>query len=280
MDITTSEPMSIAPLTDQHMAQAVALSASVSWPHQAQDWALLIRLSRGLGAFRGAELVGAALITPFAPEVSTLGMVAVRPDHQGQGIAKRLVGPLLPDAGTCRLVATDEGRGLYQSFGFRETGQVLQYRAFISQTLPVDGDVSQADRDDRAELARITALENAAFGGNRGQLMDWLCQHGTLLVARDAKGDVIGYVAIRPMADMHVIGPVAAPDPGTAECLVAAACNRLQGQTARLDTVAGSGLSPWLEATGFQKKGHGTIMMRGDGPAPPARFAVFSQAVF
>lgn len=236
---------------------------------------MLLELGRGVVAVEDEVVIGTALGAEFGPSLAVANMIIVDAAHQGKGLGRKLMEAVLPRAGACRLVATAEGLPLYKKLGFAPTGQILQFQG--SLRAPAPGDATRSATP--GELDQIAALEGAAYGGDRRALVALIQSQSPLFVSEDAKGQITGYAAQRRFGRGHVIGPVAAPDLATAQALIAAAMQGLDGAFVRVDTDAQAGLGAWLTAAGLEHVGGGVAMQRGTAALPSPRYALFSQAL-
>lgn len=267
---------SIQAFQPEHLDTALRLSQGVSWPHRREDWEMLLSLSEGVVALQNGEVIGTALRTDFAGAISTLNMIIVDESCRGQGLGRRLMEALMPDARSYRLVATAEGLPLYEKLGFVETGRILQHQGqVVVQTSAQDG-IRQAVPED---FGAIRALEDAAFGGGRAALMDWLFDNADAYVACDAAGAVTGFAILRVFGRGVVLGPVCAPDAQAAKALIEHVAAKRSGQFLRIDVDAAHGLGPWLETLGLVHAGGGVSMQNGPAEPVPPRFALCSQAL-
>ena len=81
----------------EHLETACALSRQCGWPHRAEDWALALRLSRGVVAIEDDRVVGTALATPFGP-VATANMIIVDGAMRGRGLGRTLMDEMMARA--------------------------------------------------------------------------------------------------------------------------------------------------------------------------------------
>jgi GNAT superfamily N-acetyltransferase len=262
----------------EHIDGAVALSRQVQWPHRPEDWRMALSLSAGTVAVDAAgHVVGTIIMTPYQQDCAAISMVdeALR----GHGLGRRLMLEAIAQAGTrpLRLTATTDGLSLYRKLGFVEYGEIRQHQGAV-QTVGSPGNVQDAAGDD---IAAIKTLDRAAFGADRGALIDLLAASERLAVIR-RNGQVEGFAAIRAFGHGEVIGPVVAADPTDAKALVAFFAAPRTGAFLRIDTPCESGLSGWLGDIGLAPVGGGIVMHvpSGIGPtnAGAAIFALASQA--
>ena len=79
------------------------LVAAVSWPHRREDVAHAMALGHAwIAIAEDAQIVGVAMWWEYARAAARIGLVIVSPDHQGQGIGRRLMDQVLVDVGSRR----------------------------------------------------------------------------------------------------------------------------------------------------------------------------------
>jgi GNAT superfamily N-acetyltransferase len=255
-----------------------ALSQSVGWPHQAEDWAQFLSLGEGLAACApDGSILGTAMLWRWSPRCATIGMVLVAPRQQGQGIGRRLMQALLDMVphSAVRLHATPAGLGLYESLGFRSIGHVCQHQGVIDR-LAVTADLRRARSGDLGELL---ALDRAGFGTLRGDLIERVLTEGEIRVL-ERDGMLCGFAARREFGRGETIGPVVAENEKEAIALIAA-CLRPGFQ--RIDIPAhATKLAAWLTRAGLAEVDTVTVMTRGVWPpglGGVQRFALAGQAL-
>jgi GNAT superfamily N-acetyltransferase len=271
----------LRPLTLVDLPRAQALSAAVRWPHRLEDWQFVAALGEGLAAEADRRVVGTGLKWSFGGGWSSLGMVIVAPDMQGQGIGRRLMEALMPRAGSVLLHATRAGEPLYRSFGFSPCGFIRQHRGApfaVGFHAPRAGE--RIRPAGRADLPVLTALDTAATGMGRGAVIAALLEVADCIVL-DREGIASGFAMLRRFGRGQLIGPVVAPDAEAARLLIAHWLGQRQGEFIRVDVTAESGLSAWLAELGLAQAEEALRMMRGPPPVPAAvrSFALVNQAM-
>jgi ribosomal protein S18 acetylase RimI-like enzyme len=265
-----SPDICLRPVTVEDLAGCHALSTAVGWAHRREDWRWVMDLGRGVVAETRGVIVGSALWWLYGEAASSLGMVIVAPDRQGLGIGRRLVAMALADIGARSMVlaATDAGRPLYESLGFRVTGTV---RPYTGTARPAAGR-PELGLGLRAlapgDLPALKALDAAAKGMPRDAVIEALVPVGEAVVLADANGTPRGFSFCRTAGAGRVIGPVVAPDEESAKLLIGHWLTRHAGEALRLDNPAGAGLGDWLAAHGLASAGSRAAMTRGAPPAP------------
>ncbi|MCG5479803.1 GNAT family N-acetyltransferase [Sinorhizobium alkalisoli] len=241
----------------EHLDAAVGLSRQAGWPHRPEDWQMVLALSEGIVALEDDRIVGTVLVTSYKEDCATINMVIVDEAMRGRGLGRRLMDAALRIAGNrpLRLVATAEGLPLYEKVGFRETGRVLQQQGVVGEmTAPAGVEPANA-----SDVAAIADLDRGAFGADRGDLIASIEAVGEFAVMR-RDGRVCGFAALRPFGRGEVIGPVVAADLNDAKALIAHFIARRPGRFLRIDTIADTGLGPWLAEQGLAHVGDAIAM--------------------
>jgi ribosomal protein S18 acetylase RimI-like enzyme len=232
-------------------------------------------------AEEAGEIVGTIGAVDYGG-VAYIGLMAVDPARQRQGIARLLVERLLQslDARGCPIAlldATDKGAPLYAQFGFVDDSQA---RVFELDTLVAAGESPTGlEVTTLADLGEIVAFDTAAFGATRQSLLGtlWSEYRERLLVARDAGGQLAGYLFARD----PTLGPWAAASVAGAEALLSEALRLPFSQTPHVlvprsnDAVAGL-----LERYGFVQRRTLRHMRRGGTGSPGMPERLFGQSSF
>lgn len=245
-----------------------ALSADVGWTGDDIRWSLLV----GVGEVFGLDdpdggLAGAVVLMRYTDTYAAIGMMLVARRWQRQGLGRRLMRHGVARAGgVVSLLATDNGRPLYESLGFAALGRSTTYLGRLPTTEPASRPVRPGD------LPAIAERDTATFGVDRGRLLGRLPSFARLRIAAG------GYGAAWVNGDTTLVGPVVADDVATARALVvdlAAGANRV-----RLDVPdTQPDLAAWA-ATHLTAGDTVTVMSyRGTPPGDPSRlFLPFSVA--
>lgn len=267
---------------DEHLDAAVALSRAEGWPHRREDWALVLSLSRGTVARIGERIVGTALATPFGEAGATVNMVIVDASMRGRGLGRRLMDGAIAAAGhrPCRLVATQDGRPLYEKLGFVAGDEIVQHQGIVAPVASgrATGSVSFAGPEVEPALA---ALDARATGLDRRALFSHLAREGRLAVL-ERGGAIEGFALLRAFGRGEVAGPVVAASTQDAEALLTFLFAARTGAFLRVDVPRGRGLGPFLVENGLSPVGGGIVMQRGGASSASAdvkTFALASQAL-
>lgn len=268
------------------VAPAHVLSQKIQWPHRLEDWQQAWSLGGGVIAEVEGDVVGCALRWLWGDQRATLGLVIVAEQCRGQGIARAMLQQMiapLPDY-QLHLVATDQGKPLYQKLGFIDQGLLAQHQcrempAGHTAPLPKGASLRPAFPQD---LATLVELDLAASGLSRQPLLAAMLASAEQALVLEHQGIAVGFAFRRRFGHGNMIGPVVAPELTGAIAMVDALCLPCQGEFVRVDTPLASGLSPWLAERGLPCVDTPTIMVRGAPHRPDCdvalTFSLVSQA--
>lgn len=274
-----TETLIFAELEKSHLTGGLRMSQDVSWPHRLEDWAFVAGISKGAVALDGTRVVATALATPFG-DVGMVNLIIVDTELRGQGLGRKIMQHAMDTISpkVWRLVATREGLPMYEKFGFRESGEILQHQGIVTGSGPM-GDAVWATPGD---LIAIRAMDHAASGMDRSTLYDALEIQARFVVMRDG-ASINGFAALRDFGRGKVVGPVVAENLKDAQHLLSLIMADCEGQFLRIDTGLQSGLADWVSQYGLIHAGGGIAMQRGSGAGIPTGphqiFALASQAL-
>jgi GNAT superfamily N-acetyltransferase len=208
------------------------------------------------------RIVGTGVATANGP-VGWVGTIFVSPEQRGRGIGAALTRAVVEDLERrgCRtlvLIATEEGRPVYERQGFAVQTRYVRYAAPSGPPAGVDQHVRPFDP---ADLAAVVELDRAATGEDRSAILRSFAEPETARIAARPDGSVGGFLVRSPWGGKALI----ATDPDDALRLLdwrrqRAAPDRriemavLEDNRAGRDRLAEAG---WVERPG------GTRMIRG-----------------
>ncbi len=227
----------IRTMTYADVPNVVALATRVGWTHQARDVERLIHWSPD-GCFVMVEpegkLVGTVTTTSYHTELAWIGMLIVDPDRQRRGLGGQLMRAALDHLiarGTQRIMldASDAGRPLYQTLGFRELYKVELWEGRASTYLG-----PRARRLRRDDFPAVLDLDRALFGLDRAHILTRLLEEYPNLAWVDyQQGKVAGYLLGRPAKIGYALGPWMSQSTASSERLLLSALEQLQGHEIR-----------------------------------------------
>jgi len=217
MSTTTIRTMTPA---DAEPAAAVVLAGG--WG----DRTLFFRFVTAAGACRplvaeiDGEIVGTGVGTVNGP-VGWIGTIFVAPDRRGHGLGLALTRTVVDvlEAAGCRtlvLVATEQGRPMYERLGFevQTTYRTLEAPG-LPDAAPPDGRIRPYRPDD---LAAMADLDRAATGEDRRHLLEAFATAESARSVVRSDGALGGFVVRAPWGG----GATVAPDPDDAIAILEA----------------------------------------------------------
>jgi GNAT superfamily N-acetyltransferase len=117
--------VAIRPLTAEDVDDAFELSSLAGWNQTRDDWRLLLETGEACLAIEAERrLASTATLMCYGTKLAWVGMVLTHPNFRRRGFARLLMSGIMERAcelgmATVKLDATDFGRSLYESFGFR-----------------------------------------------------------------------------------------------------------------------------------------------------------------
>jgi GNAT superfamily N-acetyltransferase len=162
-------------LRSEDIAAALELSTHAGWNQTEDDWQTLLDLApkRCWAIEMDGKLVATTTLLGYGRRLGWIGMVLTNKEYQRRGLARRLLTTVLAQADdlgieTVKLDATEQGRPLYEKFGFRCEQEIERWsrtRAGAPR-LPFRPDSEELWRDSDAIL----------FGADRSPLLAKLAQ--------------------------------------------------------------------------------------------------------
>jgi GNAT superfamily N-acetyltransferase len=268
------------------LRRCVALSVDRGWSPERAKWSLLLGCAEAFGVDApdgpvpsGGRLAGAVVLTRWGPDLASVGMMLVSARYARRGLGRALMEHVIGAAGdaTVTLFATDMGRPLYEKLGFRPARQCVSFvgtfrpgRAAPGSppAQPGPGAPAEVIRPaTAADLPSILAVDQAAFGADRGRVLTRLPGFAERLVVLENGRGVSGYAAAwRNLPSSAIIGPVVAPDTEAAKRLIADLAATVSGNV-RLDLDPDRRELPaWAHARGLEPAGRTTVMALGELP--------------
>lgn len=222
-------------------AHGHALSLAVGWSLTLASWErMIIWGGRGaFGLFIGKTLAATTIATRYGQDRAWIGAVITHPDYQRHGYARQVMAAAMTyleeqQVQHVLLDATDQGRPLYDSFGFQPVYNVEIWRGRASSYLG-----SRARPLRGADLDAVVALDADIFGVARGRVIRRLVDdYPHLAWVDDEQGEITGFLLAQTDRDnggLTHLGPWMARSPWSAEKLLRTALSVLIGQDIRVD---------------------------------------------
>jgi GNAT superfamily N-acetyltransferase len=221
--MSSLESTSVRLLKPADLSAATDLSTLAGWNQTPEDWQMLLELEPE-GCF-GTEIEGRIVATTtllcHGRRLAWVGMVLTHPQFRRRGLARQLIACALERARslgiqTVKLDATEKGRPLYESFGFRVEQAVERW---VQQGRTV----TESESANALPSRFVRTIDMEACGYDRTKLLGSLSARSQILSMKSAylfcrPGRVRRYagpgVARESEAAMHLITHAIASSPG------------------------------------------------------------------
>ncbi|MFK4423067.1 GNAT family N-acetyltransferase [Bacillus sp. RC51] len=245
----------------------VALSSHNGWDYNREEIEMILNTGIVYGVVNEREeLIASAAIILYGETLASIGMVIVHPDYKGRGIGKIITDLCVKSVLTqtpIMLIATDEGKILYEKLGFRAVSYVSKYicNSYNANYHCVGNEEYIVNYEER-DLEEIIQIDKDAFGTNREEFLKYrIIQSEQCIVTKDAQQNVLGYGLSIQTSENKIIGPVVAKNDAMAMKIVHYLAKGHNGKL-RMDVPEGKkDFVKELEISGFQKVNTPPIMM-------------------
>lgn len=271
-------------LNDKDISGLIDLSASVGWDYDYHEVQTVLRSGMifGFKNFEG-KIVSSAAIIKYDSRLASIGMVIVHEDYRGLGLAKEVTQKCISSVSydiSIMLIATEEGRPLYEKLGFVVVDSVNKFicHSFHSSKLELSSGFKLEDYSEEY-FDDLIKLDGGAVGDTREKfLRERIKQSNQCLVAKNKSGNVIGYgLSIRGPINL-IIGPIVAPTTELALCLLQTLAFKHEGNL-RIDVPSGKDkFMTVIEDMGFKQVANPPIMVKNTADIPFRNQTLFSIA--
>ncbi|MGE6549493.1 GNAT family N-acetyltransferase [Bacillus mycoides] len=259
--------MRVERLSREKTEDIVALSSYIGWDYNREEIETIFNSGIVYGVVNGREeLIASAAIILYGETLASIGMVIVHPDYKGRGIGKAITDSCVKSVSTqtpIMLIATDEGKPLYEKLGFRAVSYVSKYicNSYNANYHCVGNEEYIVNYEER-DLEGIIQIDEGAFGTNRKAfLKKRIMQSEQCIVEKDKEQNVLGYGLSLQTSENKIIGPVVAKNDAMAMKIVHYLAKGHNGKL-RMDVPEGKkDFVKELEISGFQKVNTPPIMM-------------------
>ncbi|QEL84361.1 GNAT family N-acetyltransferase [Bacillus mycoides] len=246
----------------------VALSSHIGWDYNREEIEMILNTGIVYGVVNEREeLIASAAIILYGETLASIGMVIVHPDYKGRGIGKIITDLCVKSVLTqtpIMLIATDEGKILYEKLGFRAVSYVSKYicNSYNANYHCVGNEEYIVNYEER-DLEEIIQIDKDAFGTNREEFLKYrIIQSEQCIVTKDAQQNVLGYGISIQTPENKIIGPIVAKNDAMAMRMVHYLVREHHGKL-RIDVPEGKkDFMKELEIIGFKKVNTPPIMMK------------------
>ncbi|MFF1992487.1 GNAT family N-acetyltransferase [Bacillus mycoides] len=260
--------MRVERLRKGRIEDIVALSSYIGWDYNREEIETILNTGIVYGVVNEREeLIASAAIILYGETLASIGMVIVHPDYKGRGIGKIITDSCVKSVSTqtpIMLIATDEGKVLYEKLGFRAVSYVSKYicNSYNANYHCVGNEEYIVNYEER-DLEGIIQIDEDAFGTNREEFLKYrIIQSEQCIVTKDAQQNVLGYGISIQTPENKIIGPIVAKNDKMAMRMVHYLVREHNGKL-RIDVPEGKkDFMKELEIIGFKKVNTPPIMMK------------------
>ncbi|HDX9708801.1 GNAT family N-acetyltransferase [Bacillus sp. RZ2MS9] len=255
-------------LREAKTGNIVSLSSYIGWDYNREEIETIFNAGNVYGVWNEREeLIASAAIILYGEKLASIGMVIVHPDYKGRGIGKIITEACVKSVSAhtpIMLIATDEGKPLYEKLGFRAVSYVSKYicNSYNAKDYCVRNEDYVMNYEE-GDLEKIIKIDEYAFGTNRKEfLKKRIMQSEQCIVVRDKEQNVLGYGLSIQTPENKIIGPVVAKNDEMAMRIVHDLARGHNGKL-RMDVPEGKNdFMKELEVAGFKKVNTPPIMMK------------------
>ncbi|PKJ56055.1 GNAT family N-acetyltransferase [Bacillus sp. SN10] len=259
-------------LREEQIGDIVALSSYIGWDYNREEIETIFHSGIVYGVWNERkELIASAAIILYGEALASIGMVIVHPDYKGRGIGKAITSSCMNSVSArtpIMLIATDEGKPLYEKLGFRAISYVSKYicNSYNANDYCVRNEDYMMNYEE-GDLEKIIKIDEYAFGTNRKEFLKKRIMQSEqcIVVVKDKEQKVLGYGLSIQTPENKIIGPVVAKNDEMAMRIVH---DLAKGHNSKLRIDVPEGKKDFmkvLEITGFKKVNTPPIMMKNSG---------------
>ena len=269
-------------LNKAHRNDLLSLATIVGWDYDVAEIETLLASGKVYGHLTIVKtVISCAAIIPFGDNLASIGMVIVHPDYRGRGLAKELLIHCMNQVSNnmaLMLIATKEGRPVYEKLGFIEYSHVTKLLGEGNQD-KIELDGYTICTLETIDLKELHLLDQAAFGCLRAKFLEnRIKQAMDALILKNHKGLIVGYALSIKMPTNLVIGPVVAQNDEQAMCLIQTIIANNKGSI-RIDVLDGKiTIIEDLQKLGFQIANRPPVMVKNTEAFPERNNSLYAIA--
>jgi GNAT superfamily N-acetyltransferase len=215
-------------LTEDRIADCVALSAEAGWNQTIEDWALFLRHGTVLGLLTAHGVTASGAVLPYPDDFAWISMVLVTASRRRERIGTSILEACCAEVGQRGLLsmldATPAGERIYRPLGFEGIFNLSRWQGVTERRAnsPIGIRAMAA-----GDIPSVTVIDAAAFGSQRKFLIESLFHRLPQLAF--VSQDNTSFVLARPGRMATQIGPIVATNEDVADVLLDAALSSVSG---------------------------------------------------
>ncbi|OAJ72576.1 acetyltransferase [Brevibacillus sp. SKDU10] len=277
----------ISPITkfeESDIPGLIELSSSVGWDYDRNEINTIMLSGNVYGhKNKDGRIVSSAAIIRYGLKLASIGMVIVRQEYRGLGLGRKATQKCLesiPDHMPAMLIATEDGKPMYEKMGFHFTDCVHKYLCSNYRFTPSSRNiVANIQPMYMEDLPQVIKIDKDAFGVERGAfLRHRYNQAKEAVLVKSPDGQVVGYgLSILGPINL-IVGPIVAPNADIAFAIVNQLAKQHSGKV-RIDVPSeNEPFMSYIEACGFEKANQPPIMITKANHLPARNKTLFGIA--
>lgn len=210
------EAIELRLMTEADLACADDLRQLAEWNQTLEDWRRLLALEPGgcFIAIHNGVLAGTVTTIAYGKALAWIGMMLVHPEHRRKGIATRLMQRALKylhsrKVRCAKLDATPAGQPLYEQLGFALEWTLQRWQRSAGLETRRELGTEETRELEEKDWPMVVAIDEAAFGARRAELLRLLLQESRRVRVWPATGKLLGWGLLRPGRNSDYLGPLA-----------------------------------------------------------------------
>jgi len=236
-----SEEISIARLQEEDIDGIISLSRKIGWDYDNYEVNTVLKSGIVFGHKCNEKLISCGAIINYDNSLSSIGMIIVDPNYQGLGLGKEVTQKCInmSSNNSVMLIATTEGKSLYEKMGFQEIDHV--HKMISEKYIGTKESLEDffVDSFNSEGFQKIITMDKEAFGGRRSTfLKNRLEQSHQCLTVKNKENEIVGFGMSILGPENLIFGPIVAPDTKSANLLVHELSQDYEGRI-RIDVPSG-----------------------------------------
>lgn len=276
---------SLGKLNKHDIAGLIELSASVNWDYDKDEIATVMSAGSIYGhKNEQGQIISSAAIIPYDENLASIGMVIVHKKYRGYGLGKQITQTCLDSqnhSNPVMLIATDEGKPLYEKLGFQTCSYVHKLICETYSPQKTENEENELEILPLTDIhwEQIKELDREAFGADRGEFLQYRIRQAQKgVVVKRKNGQILGYGLGVQGPVNRILGPIVAASPNIANSIVNSLAEEYRGKL-RIDVPDGqNAFLQTLVNSGFTKVNQPPVMIKHSDQLPPRTDTLFAIA--
>ncbi|MEX3714635.1 GNAT family N-acetyltransferase [Cytobacillus horneckiae] len=252
-------------LNESDIERLIQLSTSVGWDYDYDEIKTIPSSGKVFGhKTENGEVVSSAAIIPYDTNIASIGLVIVKRNYRGMGLAKEVMQKCIHFANKSMpiiLIATDEGQPLYKKLGFNNIASIKKYFCYQPLRSVIANEKYTLEAMKNENFTNVVHIDEQAFGAKRQTFLIHRMRQAKECIVLKEGDSVKGFGMAIACRDYLRLGPIIAPNTAAALLIIHRLAENHTG-TIRIDVPAEQiEFTQAIESEGFEFVNQPPIMM-------------------